>query len=96
MAAKRWTKKEIERMIEVICEYPGNYTYAARVLSKEINRSVPAILIKFREVKWDYKTPVVISPNGTTTPNGVLRWYLLPPTFVIIKRWQNIKHLFFN
>ena len=94
--ARKWTKEEIETVVEYINKYPGNYTYAARQVSPVINRSVSAILIKFREKKWDYKTPVVVSPDGIKTPNGIPRWCVCPPTFEKIRRWNNIKHLFFN
>lgn len=95
MAVKKWTKKEIKFVVDCMNDFPGNYTYGAKTASKKIKRSVNAILLKFREIREDYKTPICVSPKGYTTPNGQYRWAGNPPVFVIVKRWSNIKHLFF-
>ena len=96
MAVRKYTQQEIDRIIEVINDYPGNYTYAASVLSNELNRSAKAILLKFRSIKFDYNTPCVVSATGRKTPNGVTRWTSnAVPEISIIRRWQNIKHLLF-
>ena len=96
MAVRKYTDEEINRIIEVINQYPGNYTYAARMLSSELNRSTNAIIIKFREVKHNYDTPIIVSPSGIKTPNGVTRWISGSiPEFTTVRRWNNIKHLFF-
>lgn len=96
MAVRKYTQQEIDRIIEVINDYPGNYTYAASMLSQELNRSPKAILIKFREIKFDYETPCVVSATGRKTPNGITRWISRAvPEITIIRRWSNIKHLLF-
>ena len=96
MAVRRWTKEECDQIVDIINDYPGNYTYASKVASEVINRSASAILIKFRQIRPDYDTPIIISPKGKTTPKGMLRWYLNPPEFVNVRRWGNIKHLIFG
>ena len=96
MAVRRWTNDELEKIIEYVNKYPGNYSYAFRELSPVINRSVLAISLKFKEIKGNYETPRVVSPIGIKTPNGISKWTINPPQFEKIKRWNNIKHLFFN
>ena len=92
--AKKYTCEENLRIIEVINDYPGNYTYAAKILAEELNRSSTAILRHFRAIKWDYDTPFVISPNGKKTPVGIVRWTVnAVPQITLIRRWSNIKHL---
>ena len=96
MAIRKYTEQELQRIIEVVNEYPGNYTYAAGILSTELNRSANAILRKFRTIKKDYLTPCVVSASGKRTPSGVTRWNSdNVPNIRTIRRWQNIKHLFF-
>ena len=96
MATQRWTDAELKQIIEYVNMYPGNYSYAFRELSPVINRSVLAISLKFKQIKNDYETPRVVSPIGIKTPNGISRWTTTPPVFEKIRRWNNIKHLFFN
>ena len=97
MAVRVYTEQEKQRIMEVVNEYPGNFTKAARELSPELNRSINAILLKIRQIKHDYDAPCVVSASGKRTPNGVTRWNVdSPPEFRTIRRWQNIKHLFFN
>ena len=94
--SNRWTKSEIELVVDCMNTYPGNYTYGAKIASKKISRSVNAILLKFREIREDYKTPICVSPKGYTTPNRQYRWAGNPPVFHTVRRWNNIKHLIFS
>lgn len=97
MATRKYTDEEINRIIEVINDYPGNYTYAASILSSELNRSPKAILVKFRKIKFDYNTPIIVSATGKKTPNGITRWFSnTVPEITTIRRWTNIIHLLFN
>lgn len=97
MAGKKWTEKEIERIIEVVNDYPGCYIHGFRVLSPELNRSVNSIRLKFNEVKFDYDTPIVVSATGKKTPNGIIRWNSnCVPDITLVRRWTNIKHLLFK
>ena len=94
MAGKKYTNEENLRIIEVINDYPGNYTYAAKILAEELNRSSTAILLHFRSIKWNYDTPFVVSATGKKTPIGVTRWTVnAVPEITLIRRWANIKHL---
>lgn len=92
-----YTQADIERIIEVFNTYPGNNTYAAKIVGKELNRNYKNVLVKYRKLRYAYPTQKVISALGISTPNGVTRWTSKDvPVFRKIRRFDNIKHLLFK
>lgn len=92
-----YTQADIDRIIEVFNTYPGNNTYAAKIVGRELNRSYKSVLVKYRKLRYAYPTQKVISALGISTPNGITRWTEKDiPVFENIRRWSNIKHLLFN